>query len=125
VGQTCENQLDYYTALIQAGLGKYVKHCKTSRYHSTSGNVSSSHGSKHYTPVRMHTNTPYSAYNRERAWQRYCATVPEEYRGRSFIDAQKPMTQSQFKAMSDYASMVFDGAIVALDRAYYGRGASW
>jgi hypothetical protein len=75
-----------------------------------------------YTPYRGTSGSHTSIQQKMAAdWQRYCQTVPPEFRGHSYLEAMKPSTPRELKAMSDRASDVFDGAMVALDRLYFGK----
>jgi hypothetical protein len=56
-------------------------------------------------------------------WQRYCQTVPPEFRGHSFIEAYKPSSPMQLKQMHTTAMSVFDHAVAQLQA--FERAGRW
>jgi hypothetical protein len=109
VGQTCENQLDYFTALRKNGLGSYVPPAYKQRRSIPRSN--------------LREMNPRYQQSHVKDWQRYQQTVWPEYRGHSFIEAQKPSSPMQLKAMHQHALSVFDRTVAQLQA--FERAGRW
>jgi hypothetical protein len=92
--------LDYYTALRKAGLGQYVPN----QYKQRRSIPRSNH----------RLMNPRYQQSQVKEWERYQQTVWPEYRGHSFIEAQKPSSPMQLKAMHQHALSVFGRAVAQL-----------
>ncbi len=99
--------MDFYSALKQNGLGHMVPPAQKQRTH-----VYSAHRS---TPIQQTLLKDH---------QRYQQTVPPEFAyGNSYVEAMKPMTRTEYKALHNHASSVFDTAIKQLQS--FSRSERW
>ena len=105
---------DFYTALRQQGLSHLIPPA-----HKQRPSIPRTITYQRSSPSRV------TSYEQKRAadWQAHCDAVWPEYRGHSFIEAQKPMSKSQLKARHDYAMSVFDRALGQLQS--FERAGRW